>query len=228
MPTPSCDRAVSALRRIACARRGGRPVGVAAEWSPESRVLLLGRVAVRPDVRGPLTECPPRRVLGSPRNGHKVAWAVWRLGGDRDAALRLVGEAVLTEEGPHYGPVDLLGDFGPAAAGRAGRVRYVMDRGDVWLRLRAAAALWSVTGEPEPSRSVLEEYILPDADGGAYGFFLDALRVLAGIGTVSPEALDTLRKVRASDRRLSAYGDYRAFLRDEEIRSAIDDVLAPP
>jgi hypothetical protein len=39
-------------------------------------------------------------VLDSPRNHHNVAWAAWRLGGDRDAALRLIGEAVLTEEGP--------------------------------------------------------------------------------------------------------------------------------
>ncbi|MGW5606292.1 hypothetical protein ACWEWI_09340 [Streptomyces sp. NPDC003753] len=38
----------------------------------------------------------------------------------------------------------------------------------------------------------------------------------------------TLRTVREYDRRLSMYRDYRAFLQDEEIRSAIDDVPALP
>lgn len=168
-------------------------------------------------------------VLDFPGNHHKVAWAAWRLGGDRDVALQLIGEAVLTEEEPLYGPVGLLGDFGPAAAGYADRVRHSMEQGDGWQRLRAAVALWSITGEPEPTGSVLEEYLLPIAGGGDdYGLFLDALRTLARIGTVSPAARTTLRRVRGSDRRLSAYRDYRGFVQDEEIRSAIDDVLALP
>ncbi|MGV9790582.1 hypothetical protein [Streptomyces sp. NPDC003435] len=101
--------------------------------------------------------------------------------------------------------------------------------GDSWLRLDAAVALWSMTGEPEPAVSVLEEHLLPVAAGGdAYGTFLDALRALARIGTVSPTARATLRTVRRSDRRLSEHRDYRAFLQHEEIRSAIDEVLALP
>ncbi|MFJ6890058.1 hypothetical protein ACIQRC_35165 [Streptomyces californicus] len=215
-------------------------------WGPAASPALPEVVALLDDTRyslhavdalvamGPAAESAEpavRRctVLEFPGNHHKVAWAAWRLGGDRDAALRLIGKAVLTEEGPLYGPVDLLGDFGPAAASHAGRVRHVMERGDSWLRLRAAVALWSITGEPEPTGSVLEEYLLPIADGGdAYGSFLDALRALARIGTVSPAARATLRTVRGSDQRLSTYRDYRAFIQDEEIRSAIDDVLALP
>lgn len=168
-------------------------------------------------------------VLDFPGNHHKVAWAAWRLGGDRDAAPRLIGEAVLTEEGPLYGPVGWLGDFGPAAARYTDRVRYAVEHGATRARLPAAVALWLITSEPEPSMSVLEEYLLPVADGGdGYGCFLDALRALARIGTVSPAARAILRTVEGSDRRLSAYRDYRAFLQDEEIRSAIDDVLALP
>ncbi|MET7656100.1 hypothetical protein [Streptomyces sp. NPDC005486] len=168
-------------------------------------------------------------VLDFPGNHLKVAWAAWRLGGDRDAALRPIGDAVLTEEEPSPGAVSLLGDLGAAAARYADPVRHAMEHGGTWVRLPAAVALWSITSEPEPSVSVLEEYLLPVADGGdAYGYFLDALRALARIGTASPAARALLRTVRGSDRRLSAHRDYRAFLQDEEIRSAIDDVLALP
>ncbi|WPO69140.1 hypothetical protein [Streptomyces sp. KN37] len=215
-------------------------------WGPTASPALPEVVALLDDTRyslhavgalaamGPAAESAEpavRRctILDFPGNRYKVAWAAWRLGGDRDAALELLGEAVLTEKGPLYGPVGLLGDFGPAAASHADRVRHVMEHGDSWLRLRAAVALWSITGEPEPSGSVAEEYLLPIADGGdAYGYFFEALRALARIGTVSPAARAALRTVQGSDRRLSTYRDYRAFLQDEEIRSAIDDVLALP
>ncbi|WP_158718670.1 hypothetical protein [Streptomyces griseus] len=167
-------------------------------------------------------------VLDHPGNHLKVVWALWRLGGDPDEALRLVGEAVLREDGLLYGPVHLLGAFGPAATPYADRVRHVMEHGDPWLRPRAAVALWRITGEPEPSASVLEADLFPVAEGGdAYGPFLDALRALAVIGTPSPAARAALHAVRRSDRRLTAHRDHRAFLQDERIRSAIDAVLVP-
>ncbi|MFJ1548574.1 hypothetical protein [Streptomyces sp. NPDC088246] len=98
-----------------------------------------------------------------------------------------------------------------------------------WSTVPAAVALWSITGEPERSVSVLEEYLPPIVNGGnAYGYFLDALRALARIGTISPAARTILRTVLESDRRMSTYRVYRAFLQDEEIRSAIDDVLTLP
>ncbi|WP_371801210.1 HEAT repeat domain-containing protein [Streptomyces sp. NBC_01732] len=168
-------------------------------------------------------------VLDAPGNHQQVAWAAWRLGGDHDTALRLIGEAVQAGEEPFHGPVHLLGDFGPAAAPYADRVRRLMEHGDTWLRPRAAVALWSITGEPEPSATVLEEDLPPVAHGGdSYGSFLHALRALARIGTVSRTARAVLRTVRSFDRPLSTYRDYRAILQDETIRAAIDEVLALP
>ncbi|MFC0602713.1 hypothetical protein [Streptomyces palmae] len=234
-----------AVRKLLRDGVGGCFLEVLKAWGPAAAPALPEVVALLDDTRyslraidalvamGPTAESAEpavRRctVLDFPGNHHKVAWAAWRLGGDRDAALRLIGEAALTEEEPYYS-VGLLGDFGPAASRYADRVRHLMEHGDSSLRLRAAVALWSITGESEPSGSVLEEYLLPVADGGdAYGSFLDALRALARIGTVSEAARATLRTVRGSDRRLSTYRDYRAFTQDEEIRSAIDDVLALP
>ncbi|MFJ3646068.1 hypothetical protein [Streptomyces murinus] len=239
-----------AVRKLLRDDRGGGPLNrcfleVLKAWGPAAAPALPEVVALLDDTRysldavdalvamGPAAESAEpavRRcaVLDHPGNHRKVAWAAWRLGGDHDAALRLIGEAVLTEKEPFYGPVELLGDFGPAAARYADRVRYVMEHGPGWLRLRAAVALWSITGEPEPSGSVLEEYLLPIADGDDYGLFLDALRALARTGTVSSTTRATLHTVRESDRRLSTYRDYRAFIHDEEMRSAIDDVLALP
>ncbi|MFJ3659994.1 hypothetical protein ACIPPM_05940 [Streptomyces sp. NPDC090119] len=215
-------------------------------WGPAAAPALPEVVALLGDARyafhaidalaamGPAAKSTEPAVRGCAvpdfsGNHLRVAWAAWRLGGDRDSALRLIGETVLTEDEPLHVALGLLGDFGTAAARYADRVRHVMEHGDNRLRLDAAVALWSMTGEPEPTVSVLEEYLLPVAGGGdAYGPFLDALRALARIGTVSPAARATLRTLRSSDRRLSEYGDYRAFLQHEEISSAIDEVLALP
>ncbi|MGW7419362.1 hypothetical protein ACWGJB_04730 [Streptomyces sp. NPDC054813] len=167
-------------------------------------------------------------VLDFPANHQRVAWAAWRLGGDRDTALRLVGEAVLSEDGA-CGAALLLGDFGPVALPYADRVRQVMDDCDTWCAMWPAIALWSITGETEPSLSVLEKYVLAVADGDdSFGSFLTALRAIARIGTVSPAVRSALLAVRERDRRLSPYRDYRAFLDDEEIRSVIDEALALP
>ncbi|MFE0731644.1 hypothetical protein ACFW2X_26030 [Streptomyces antibioticus] len=183
-----------------------------------------------------------------------VAWAVRRLGDDRDTALRTIGEAVSAEP-PLHGPVDLRGAFGPAAAPHADDVRRLTERGDGWTRQRAALALWSITGEPEPSATVLAEgvraeHVLQDGEdgedgeddesdeggeygeygeyGGLYGVFHDALRGLVRIGRATPEVRATRRRVRAAGRRLSPHRDYRAVLDDEAIRATTDEVLALP
>ncbi|WP_149830436.1 HEAT repeat domain-containing protein [Streptomyces tailanensis] len=221
-------------------------LGVLREWGPAAAPALPEVVALLDDARysvsamealmamGPAArsaEPAVRRatVLDHPGNHQYVAWAACRVGGDRDAALGPIAEAVLTEEGPLYGPVERLGDFGPAAAPYADRVRHIMEHSDGWQRLKAAIALWSITAEPEPTVSVLTEYVLAMADGDdSYGFLHDALKAFARIGTVTPAARAALRTLRDSDRRLSVHGDYRAILLDEEMRSAIDEVLALP
>jgi hypothetical protein len=173
-----------------------------------------------------LRACKP---LNWPGYHWNAAWAVSQMGGDRRAALRLIGDAVLTEEGPSYGPVHLLAEFGPAAAPYADRVRHIMENTDGFRRIEAALALWSGTGEPEPSISVLAGFVLPIADGGEdYGLFGEALRALARIGTLTPATRAALRTVRGFDGRLAQARNYEAFLQDEELRAAIDYLLALP
>ncbi|MFD9301738.1 hypothetical protein ACFWCB_03400 [Streptomyces sp. NPDC060048] len=168
-------------------------------------------------------------VLDHPAYHWKVAWVASRTGGDDGSSLRIIGDAVLNREPSSFGPVHLLADFGPSAAQYADHVRRTMENSEGWYRIQAAAALWSITGETEPSTSVLEEFVLPTADGDeGYGAFAAALRVLARMGRVTPPVRTALRTVRGFDRRLSPYRDYRAFLQDEELRAVIEGVLALP
>ncbi|MGK5543591.1 hypothetical protein ACSNOH_02460 [Streptomyces sp. URMC 127] len=167
-------------------------------------------------------------VLDTPANHRKVAWAAWRIGGDGPSALRFFGDEVLREEGPSC-PVGLLADFGSAAAPYADRVRQVLDLATGWDRVQAAVTLWAITGESEPSVSALEACVLPFADGrgdGGYGIFGDALRALTRIGTTTPAIRTALHAAKATDRRLSLRDGYEAILQDEELRAAIERVLA--
>ncbi|MFE2520004.1 hypothetical protein [Streptomyces mirabilis] len=215
-------------------------------WGPDALPALPEVVALLDDATGSLSIVEVLAAMGPgaasaepalrarhpfnwPGYRWNAAWAVSQMGGDSTAALRLIGDAVLTEEGPYYGPVHLLTDFGPAAAPYAERVRHIMENTDGFRRIEAALALWSGTGEPEPSISVLAEFVLPIADGGDdYWLFGEALRALARIGTLTPATRAALRTVRGFDGRLAQERNYEAFLQDEELRAAIEYLLALP
>ncbi|MDH6130287.1 HEAT repeat domain-containing protein [Kitasatospora sp. GP82] len=167
------------------------------------------------------------QVLDSPGNHSFVAWTAAYIGEDREAALRLVGDAVMTAEEPGYGPIGALTDFGLDAAPYADRVRLAMENSTHWPRLTAAITLWSITGQAEPSMQVLEEFVLPIADGGdGFGFFHEALQALIRMGEISPAIRAALLTVRQSDRRLSTDGGYPMILRDEELRGLVEQALA--
>ncbi|MFD6183091.1 HEAT repeat domain-containing protein [Streptomyces goshikiensis] len=75
-----------------------------------------------------------------------------------------------------------------------------------------------------------EAAVLEFAAGGErYGDFHTALASLTGQGRrPAPAVRAALVALRDADRRLSPYRDYRAFLGDEEMRPAIEAVLALP
>ncbi|MFI9103162.1 hypothetical protein ACIGXA_21835 [Streptomyces fildesensis] len=166
-------------------------------------------------------------VLDSPGNHQAVAAAAVRIGGDRAAALRFFGDALLAAEEPPYGAIRALADFGLDAAPYAKQVRYAMDNCADWLRFHAAVTLWSITGHAEPSLRVLEEFVLPVADGGdGFGIFHDALHALIRRGRISPAIQAALLTIRRSERRLSAQGGYQKILDDEVLRALVDRALA--
>lgn len=61
-----------------------------------------------------------------------------------------------------------------------------------------------------------------------YWTFHAALASLLRLGHITQPVREALATLRSADRRLSQYGDYRAFLEDEEIRERIDTVLTLP
>ncbi|MGW3044479.1 hypothetical protein ACWC9T_31550 [Kitasatospora sp. NPDC001159] len=166
-------------------------------------------------------------VVDHPDNHAVVALTAAYIDGGHTAALRLVGEAVLTAEEPVYAPIGTLAEFGREAAPYADRVRSVMENSTCWLRLTAAITLWSITGETGPSMRVLEEFVVPVADGGdGFGSLREALRALIRMGEISPEIRAALLTIRQSDRRLCAEGGYPMIVRDKELRALVDQALA--
>ncbi|GAA1126253.1 hypothetical protein GCM10009663_75800 [Kitasatospora arboriphila] len=169
------------------------------------------------------------QVLDHPGNHWSVTWTTACIVGDRAATLRLVGDAVLAAEDPAFGPFGALAEFGREAAPFAERVRSIMENSTHWTRLTAAATLWSITGQAGPTIRVLEEFVLPIADGGdTFGSFHDALQALIRIGGISPAVRTALLRVRRSDHRLSRLEGYERILQDEQIRTLIDQALTCP
>ncbi len=218
---------------------------IAAKWGPDALPALPGILSLLDDAQyslsvvdvlvamGPAAAftAPAVRdavVLDHPANHHKIAWAAWRIAGDDGTALRLLGEAVEHDQGPWYGPVALLSDFGSAAAEHAGRVRQIVEDAKHG-QVEAAVALWAITGNPQPTLSVLENTVLSfTEEDDRYGYLLGALRGFIRIGATTPAARKALNIIRARDRRLSHYRDYRAILDDQELRSAMEAVLTLP
>ncbi|MFK0254990.1 hypothetical protein [Streptomyces sp. NPDC090445] len=85
--------------------------------------------------------------------------------------------------------------------------------------------------EPQPMEPAEAEaaVLAYAADGEFLGSFSAALASFTARGRLDSRPVrEALTALRAADRRLTAYGDYRAFLQDEEIRARIDTVLALP
>ncbi|MEV7890555.1 HEAT repeat domain-containing protein [Streptomyces sp. NPDC002817] len=170
-----------------------------------------------------------RMALQPPENRRWLHWVLWRIGGaDPADALRALGETLPKPGEPPYFPFVQLADFGLRAAPYADELRRILAEAENVFGVNVATALWTVTEEPEPARPLLEEQVLAFASGGheLYGLFHSALRTLIRFRAIGPTVREALRALRDQDRRISAYGDYRAILQDEEFRELIDEALA--
>ncbi|MFD9338570.1 hypothetical protein ACFWBF_29855 [Streptomyces sp. NPDC060028] len=97
---------------------------------------------------------------------------------------------------------------------------------DPWTRVEAAHALWAATGDTAETVPVLAAVVRDLAEGTYLPVTLPAVRYLARIGQAAQPAAYLLRDVPARDQRLRSNGGWPGFVQDENIRTAIEELLS--
>ncbi|MGW6407110.1 HEAT repeat domain-containing protein [Streptomyces vinaceus] len=165
-----------------------------------------------------LLDAPPE---GQPFAPRCLALAYGRLTGDRQPALELQ----LPQLGEPYGQgntATLLGELGPAGAPYVARLRELLPvHEEGWLPLRAAEALWKITGRADEIVPVLVRAIAPFAErGGAYRAITETVKLLAEIGAPAAPAEPVLRAFLEADERPVPHGTWRSVPEDDELCDA--------
>ncbi|WP_030694015.1 HEAT repeat domain-containing protein [Streptomyces globisporus] len=157
-------------------------------------------------------------------HGELAAWAYWRVRGEPEPALELLGHSLAGQRGRHP-ELRRLAGLGARSAPLADRFRAMTADTDPWTRVEAAHALWAATGDTEDTVPVLTAVVRDLAEGRYLPVMLPAVRHLARMGHAARPAADLLRGVPARDRRLRTNGGWRGFTQDEDIRSAVRELL---
>ncbi|KOX37851.1 MULTISPECIES: HEAT repeat domain-containing protein [unclassified Streptomyces] len=164
------------------------------------------------------------RVRPDEPRAELAAWAYWRVCGEPGPALEVLGRA-LAEQRIRHPELRRLAGLGAHAAPHADRLRAMTADTDPWTRVEAAHALWAATGDTENTVPVLTAVVRDLAEGTCLPVVLPAVRHLARIGHAARPAADLLRGVTTHDRRLRSNGGWRGFTQDEDIRSAVRELL---
>ncbi|WP_327709732.1 HEAT repeat domain-containing protein [Streptomyces sp. NBC_00464] len=155
-----------------------------------------------------------------------AAWAYWRVGGEPGPALEALGHSI--EERSFFRPaLRKLAGLGPHAAPYADRLRALTADTDPWTRVEAAHALWAATGDTETAAPALTTAVTDLAEGAYLPVMLPALDHLAKLGHAARPAAHLLREVPAREQRLRTSGGWRGFVQDEDIRTAVRELLSP-
>ncbi|MFF5758165.1 HEAT repeat domain-containing protein [Streptomyces longwoodensis] len=154
-----------------------------------------------------------------------AAWAYWKLRGDHEPALRVLGPAATEGRFPHPA-LRRLADLGPLAAAYAEPLRAMTSAAEPWTSVEAAHALWAVTGDTDHAVPALLAPVRDLASGRHRPVALPAVRYLTRMGAAARAAGPLLRAVPGSDRRLRSNGGWSGFVQDQEIRVAVNELLA--
>ncbi|MFI8910999.1 hypothetical protein ACIGW4_05185 [Streptomyces sp. NPDC053513] len=154
-----------------------------------------------------------------------AAWAYWGVCGQPEPALEILGHS-LAEQRFRHPDLRKLAGLGVHAAPHADRLRALTADTDPWTRVEAAHALWAVTGDTETTVPVLTAVVRKLTEGTHLPVMLPAVRYLARIGPAARPAADLLRGIPAHDRRLRSDGGWRGFTQDEDVRSAVQELLS--
>jgi len=157
-----------------------------------------------------------------------AGWAHWRVTGDPETALRVLGSALSGELAATV--MGMLGDLGPLAAAHAPRVRALGEAArSEWVRVLAARCAWRLTGDASGAADAVEA-VLPVLEPLRSGRVGPATGLAAALGVDAapsdPRLYDLLAPVAAGDRRYAYYGDWRAVADDEELARVAAGVSA--
>ncbi|MFE6307159.1 hypothetical protein [Nocardiopsis sp. NPDC057823] len=165
-----------------------------------------------------------RRSAGSVNAG-AAALAYWRLTGDGEGAMGLVGGFRRRQWAPVW---TLLAEIGPAAVRFVDTVRSEVGRpgGDP----RAVLALWRTTGDTDTALSLLlDGETAPLTVLTAFWQGREAVRALGEMGAAAAPALPLLRGLRAAPRRPWRQGwpgsGWRDVLHDRELLGLLDETI---
>ncbi|MFF4370525.1 HEAT repeat domain-containing protein [Streptomyces sp. NPDC001594] len=178
---------------------------------------------------GPAGSGARERLLG--RAGEKgadaelAAWSYWKVGGGPEPVLEAL-ERASGEGGIPRPCLSRLAGLGPHGARFADRLRAMTTDADLWARVGAAHALWAVTGDTQTAVPALVTVLRGLEEGDYLPVMLPAVRHLAQIGPAAWPAARLLHAVPRQDRRLRVSGAWRGFTQDDEIRAAVDELLA--
>jgi hypothetical protein len=155
---------------------------------------------------------------GTSRLRLAAGWAHWRVTGDPETALRVLGAALDGELAATV--LGMLGDLGPLAAAHAARVRTLgaTARSDA-VRVLAARCAWRLTGDPADAVEPVLPLLAPLREGRVGPVTRPAAAVAVEAAPADPRLVALLAPVATDDRRYAYYGDWRAVTDDEELAS---------
>ncbi|MFF3441921.1 hypothetical protein [Streptosporangium sp. NPDC002721] len=189
------------------------------EWGWAAAVL--GEIGPQAAQAAPELE----RLLGTGerRTLIEIAWAHFRVTGDPEPALRILGPRL----GEEHHVSRRLGDLGPHATAHVPTLRLLAKALDPWTAHEAAHALIKITGDPGEGAHILIRPIAELLEGRPLPVASAAARALAGIDGLPEGHLAIMRDVLADDRRHSYWGGVTAISEDLELRALLAERLPP-
>ncbi|MCP2342279.1 HEAT repeat domain-containing protein [Actinomadura rupiterrae] len=146
-----------------------------------------------------------------------TAWAHFRVTGDPEPALRVLGPRL--GEDPHVS--HRLGDLGPHAAAHVPTLRLLAKAAHPWTAHEAGHALIKITGDPDEGTHILIRPLRDLLEGRPHPVVMSAARALASVDDLPDGYLAIIRAVLADDRRHSCWGGVTAIHQDLDLRAQL-------
>ncbi|MFC4913910.1 hypothetical protein [Actinomadura gamaensis] len=183
------------------------------EWGRAAAVLG----AIGPEAAQAVPDVERMFGSGGPRARVETAWAHFRMTGDPEPALRVLGPRL----GDDHHVTRRLGDLGSHAAAYVPTLRLMAKASEIWTAFHAAHALIRITGDPDEGTHVLMRPLRELLEGRPLPLATAAARALDDVRELPGGYIITIRGVLADDRRHSHLGGVSAIREDLELRALL-------